>query len=103
MKNRAMCRLSKKTSPLGKRENNVFLRVSAIFFFGVFLVFFWCFFAFGGVFLFFWGIFFCFSRVSAKFFLGLFFAVAQAKPGISSLSARGVPEQQPTTTSHRKA
>ena len=29
--------------------------------------------------------FFCFSRVSAEFFLGLFFAMSQAKPGISAL------------------
>ena len=73
-----------------KREKNWCL-------FGVFLVFNWCFigvllvfhWCFIGVF---WcfcalGFFFCFSRVSA-FFLGggLFFALSQAKPGISSLA-----------------
>ena len=45
------------------------------------LVFFWCFL---GVFLFFLGFFLFFAR-SANFFLGLFFALRQAKPGIPAL------------------
>ena len=64
------------------------------FFFCVFVCgVFWCFLCFwGGVFVLFWGVFFCFSRVSAIFFsfffpvlFELFFALRQAKPGISAL------------------
>ena len=53
---------------------------------------FWCFLgAFLGVFLCFFGVFcFCFSRVSAKCFGGLFFAMSQTKPGISALEERVV-------------
>ena len=56
-------------------------------FLGVFWVFFGCFLGVFWVFLgVCFGVFFvCFSRVSANFFLGLFFALSQAKPGISSL------------------
>ena len=52
-----------------------------------------------GVFLVFWGVlgcffvFFCFSRVSATKILGLFCALRQAKPGISSLA--WLPSDQP--------
>ena len=36
---------------------------------------------------------FCFSRVSAKFFGGSFFALSQAKPGIPALAARPLPRE----------
>ena len=53
-------------------------------FFGVFVLF-WVFFSF--FFFCFFCFCFCFSRVRAKSCLGLFFAVAQAKPEIPSLGA----------------
>ena len=68
------------SSRVRKREKKLVI-------FGVFLVFFLCFFFvyFFCVSVLFGGTFFCFSRVSAKFLGGLFFALSQAKPGISSL------------------
>ena len=53
------------------------------------------------VFLCFLAFFIYFSRASANFFLGLFFALSQAKPGIPALDARGgetPPRNDGTTT-----
>ena len=78
-----------------RAAGDLFSRVSAIFFcwcfFVVFLLFFvvfcCCFCCFLGVFSCFLVFLFCFSRVSAKFFGGLFFAVPQGIPAISPLDA----------------